>query len=170
MKEMKIYEIQKGFFDTLDILLESDGNQEDIDTYNEVMTFLKEELQKKSSSILTYIQELQAKSKIAKEEADRLLKLSKSRANKAEKLKKYLTNVLQSLDVNKIETNLGSYILRKSYSVDVYDMSVLPEEFVRVTEERKADKEKIREYIKANGEIIKGTRIIENYSLNIKWF
>lgn len=168
MKEMKIYEIQKGFFDTLDILLESDGNQEDIDTYNEVMTFLKEELQKKSSSILTYIQELQAKSKIAKEEADRLLKLSKSRANKAEKLKKYLTNVLQSLDVNKIETNLGSYILRKSYSVDVYDMSVLPEEFVRVTEERKADKEKIREYIKANGEIIKGARIIENYSLNIK--
>ena len=168
MKEMKIYEIQKGFFDTLDILLESDGNQEDIDTYNEVMVFLKEELQKKSSSILTYIQELQAKSKIAKEEADRLLKLSKSRANKAEKLKKYLTNVLQSLDVNKIETNLGSYILRKSYSVDVYDMSVLPEEFVRVTEERKADKEKIREYIKANGEIIKGTRIIENYSLNIK--
>ena len=168
MKEMKIYEIQKGFFDTLDILLESDGNQEDIDTYNEVMTFLKEELQKKSSSILTYIQELQAKSKIAKEEADRLLKLSKSRANKAEKLKKYLTNVLQSLDVNKIETNLGSYILRKSYSVDVYDMSVLPEEFVRVTEERKADKEKIREYIKANGEIIKGARIVENYSLNIK--
>ena len=168
MKEMKLYEIQKGFFDTLDILLESDGNQEDIDTYNEVMTFLKEELQKKSSSILTYIQELQAKSKIAKEEADRLLKLSKSRANKAEKLKKYLTNVLQSLDVNKIETNLGSYILRKSYSVDVYDMSVLPEEFVRVTEERKADKEKIREYIKANGEIIKGARIIENYSLNIK--
>ena len=170
MKEMKLYEIQKGFFDTLDILLESDGNQEDIDTYNEVMAFLKEELQKKSSSILTYIQELQAKSKIAKEEADRLLKLSKSRANKAEKLKKYLTNVLQSLDVNKIETNLGSYILRKSYSVDVYDMSVLPEEFVRVTEERKADKEKIREYIKANGEIIKGARIIENYSLNIKWF
>lgn len=168
MKEMKLYEIQKGFFDILDILLESDGNQEDIDTYNEVMTFLKEELQKKSSSILTYIQELQAKSKIAKEEADRLLKLSKSRANKAEKLKKYLTNVLQSLDVNKIETNLGSYILRKSYSVDVYDMSVLPEEFVRVTEERKADKEKIREYIKANGEIIKGARIIENYSLNIK--
>lgn len=168
MKEMKLYEIQKGFFDTLDILLESDGNQEDIDTYNEVMVFLKEELQKKSSSILTYIQELQAKSKIAKEEADRLLKLSKSRANKAEKLKKYLTNVLQSLDVSKIETNLGSYILRKSYSVDVYDMSVLPEEFVRVTEERKADKEKIREYIKANGEIIKGARIIENYSLNIK--
>ena len=168
MQDLKLYQIQKGFFDTLDILLESDGNQEDIDTYNEVMTFLKEELQKKSSSILTYIQELQAKSKIAKEEADRLLKLSKSRANKAEKLKKYLTNVLQSLDVNKIETNLGSYILRKSYSVDVYDMSVLPEEFVRVTEERKADKEKIREYIKANGEIIKGTRIIENYSLNIK--
>ena len=62
MKEMKLYEIQKGFFDTLDILLESDGNQEDIDTYNEVMDFLKKELQKKSSSILTYIQELQAKS------------------------------------------------------------------------------------------------------------
>ena len=31
-------------------------------------------------------------------------------------------------------------------------MSNLPEEFIRITEERKADKEKIKEYIKVNGE------------------
>ena len=71
--------------------------------------------------------------------------------------------------VKKIETDLGSYGLRRSSAVDVYDMAALPEEFVRVTEERKADKEKIKEYIKTNGEL-KGARIVDNYSLQIRWY
>ena len=41
------------------------------------------------------------------------------------------------------------------------------QEFVRVTEERKADK-KIREYIKANGKMIKGARIIEKLFFEYK--
>ena len=87
--------------------------------------------------------------------------------NKAERLKSYLVSTLQALEMKKIETDLGSYGPRKSSSVDVYDMAALPEEFVRVTKERKADKEKIKEYIKANGEL-KGARIVDNYSLQIR--
>ena len=49
----------------------------------------------------------------------------------------------------------------------MYDESALPEEFIRVIEERKPDKEKIKEYIKANGEL-KGVRMVESYSLQIR--
>ena len=164
---MKLYEIQQGMIDTLDIFLESDGSDLDKENYSEIMLFLRDELKNKSSSLLKYIQELQAKSKIAKEESDRLLKLSKVRLNKAERLKSYLVSTLQALEMKKIETDLGSYGLRRSSAVDVYDMAALPKEFVRVTEERKADKEKIKEYIKANGEL-KGARIVDNYSLQIR--
>ena len=167
MEGMKLYEISQGMIDTLDIFLESDGNDLDKENYNEIMLFLRDELKNKSSSLLKYIQDLQAKSKIAKEEADRLLKLSRARLNKAERLKSYLVSTLQALEMKKIETDLGSYGLRRSPAVDVYDMSVLPDEFIRVTEEKKADKEKIKEYIKANGEL-KGARIVDNYSLQIR--
>lgn len=167
MEGMKLYEISQGMIDTLDIFLESDGNDLDKENYSEIMLFLRDELKNKSSSLLKYIQDLQAKSKIAKEEADRLLKLSRARLNKAERLKSYLVSTLQALEMKKIETDLGSYGLRRSPAVDVYDMSVLPDEFIRVTEEKKADKEKIKEYIKANGEL-KGARIVDNYSLQIR--
>lgn len=167
MEGMKLYEISQGMIDTLDIFLESDGNDLDKENYSEIMLFLRDELKNKSSSLLKYIQDLQAKSKIAKEESDRLLKLSRVRLNKAERLKSYLVSTLQALEMKKIETDLGSYGLRRSSAVDVYDMTALPDEFIRVTEERKADKEKIKEYIKANGEL-KGARIVDNYSLQIR--
>ena len=167
MQDLKLYEIKQGMIDTLDIFLESDGSDLDKENYSEVMLFLRDELKNKSSSLLKYIQDLQAKSKIAKEESDRLLKLSKVRLNKAERLKGYLVSTLQALEMKKIETDLGSYGLRRSSAVDVYDMSVLPDEFIRVTEERKADKEKIKEYIKANGEL-QGAKIVDNYSLQIR--
>lgn len=167
MEGMKLYEISQGMINTLDIFLESDGNDLDKENYSEIILFLRDELKNKSSSLLKYIQDLQAKSKIAKEESDRLLKLSKARLNKAERLKSYLVSTLQALEMKKIETDLGSYGLRRSPAVDVYDMAALPDEFIRVTEERKADKEKIKEYIKANGEL-KGARIVDNYSLQIR--
>lgn len=166
MEGLKLYEIQQGMIDTLDIFLESEGSDLDKENYGEIMLFLRDELKNKSSSLLKYIQDLQAQNISAKEEADRLQKLSKIRANKIERLKNYLVNTLQALEVKKIETDLGSYGLRKSSRVEV-DMSNLPEEFIRITEERKADKEKIKEYIKVNGEL-QGARIVDSYSLQIR--
>ena len=167
MEGMKLYEISQGIIDTLDIFLESDGNDLDKENYSEIMLFLKDELKNKSSSLLQYIQNLQVLNKSAKEEAERLQKLIKTRSNKIERLKSYLVTTLQVLETKKIETDLGSYGLRRSSAVDVYDMAALPDEFIRVTEERKADKEKIKEYIKTNGEL-KGARIVDNYSLQIR--
>ena len=167
MQELKLYEIAQGMIDQLDIFLESEGSDLDKENYSEIMLFLRDELKNKSSSLLQYIQNLQVLNKSAKEEADRLQKLIKIRSNKIERLNSYLVTTLQILVTKKIETDLGSYGLRRSSAVDVYDMAVLPDEFIRVTEERKADKEKIKEYIKANGEL-KGARIVDNYSLQIR--
>ena len=103
MEGMKLYEISQGIIDTLDIFLESNGNDLDKENYSEIMLFLRDELKNKSSSLLKYIQDLQAKSKIAKEESDRLLKLSKARLNKAERLKSYLVSTLQALEMKKLK-------------------------------------------------------------------
>lgn len=164
---MKVYEIAGAMIDTLDIFLESEGSGNDKENYEVVMEYLKEELSTKSSLLIEYIRNLELESKAAKEEADRLQKLSKSKANKIDSLKKYLANIMQSLEKRKIETNLGSYGLRKSSKVEVYDMQLLPKTLLRVKEDIQPDKEKIADYIKLNGEVL-GAKIIENYSLQIK--
>lgn len=164
---MKVYEIAGAMIDTLDIFLESEGNDGDKENYEIVMEYLKEELSIKSSLLIEYIRNLELESKVAKEEADRLYKLSKSKVNKIENLKKYLINIMQTLEKKKIETSLGSYGLRKSSKVEVYDMNLLSKDFLRIKEDIQPDKEKIADYIKLNGEVL-GAKIIENYSLQIK--
>lgn len=168
MEDLKLYEIKNGMIDTLDIFLESEGSDSDKENYSEVMLFLKEELKSKSSNLLMYIRDMQAKSKAAKEEADRLLNLSKVRAKKVERLKNYLISTLQVLETKKIETDLGSYGIRKNPDkVEIYDLSALPEEFIRIKEEKEPDKEKIKNYLKEYGELA-GARITTGYSLQLR--
>lgn len=168
MKELKLYEISQGMIDTLDIFLESDGNDLDKENYSEIMLFLKEEIKKKSSSIIQYIQNIQALNKSAKEEADRLQKLIKTRSNKIERLKSYLISTMQVLEQKKIETDLGSYGIRKNPAkLEIYDLTALPKEFIRIKEEKEPDKDKIKAYIKEHGEVA-GARITYGYSLQIR--
>lgn len=168
MQELKLYEITQGMIDQLDIFLESEGNDSDKENYSEIMLFLKEELKNKSDSIIQYIQNLQTLNKSAKEEVDRLQKLIKIRTNKIERLKSYLISTMQILEQKKIETALGSYGIRKTPDkVEIYDLTVLPKEFIRIKEEKEPDKEKIKAYIKEHGEVA-GARITCGYSLQIR--
>lgn len=168
MQELKLYEITQGMIDQLDIFLESEGNDSDKENYSEIMLFLKEELKNKSDSIIQYIQNLQTLNKSAKEEVDRLQKLIKIRTNKIERLKSYLISTMQILEQKKIETALGSYGIRKTPDkVEIYDLTVLPKEFIRIKEEKEPDKEKIKAYVKEHGEVA-GARITCGYSLQIR--
>ena len=168
MQELKLYEITQGMIDQLDIFLESEGKDSDKENYSEIMLFLKEELKNKSDSIIQYIQNLQTLNKSAKEEVDRLQKLIKIRTNKIERLKSYLISTMQILEQKKIETALGSYGIRKTPDkVEIYDLTVLPKEFIRIKEEKEPDKEKIKAYIKEHGEVA-GARITCGYSLQIR--
>ncbi len=129
---------------------------------------LQELKKKKSSSIIQYIQNIQALNKSAKEEADRLQKLIKTRSNKIERLKSYLVATLQVLETKKIETDLGSYGIRKNPDkLEIYDLSALPKEFIKIKEEKEPDKDKIKAYIREYGEL-NGARITCGYSLQIR--
>ncbi|MFR4519393.1 MAG: siphovirus Gp157 family protein [Fusobacterium sp.] len=168
MEGLRLYEITQGMIDQLDIFLESEGNDSDKENYSEIMLFLKEELKNKSDSIIQYIQNLQVLNKSAKEEADRLQKLIKTRSNKIERLKNYLISVMQVLEQKKIETALGSYGVRKNPAkLEIYDLTALPKEFIRIKEEKEPDKDKIKAYIKEHGEVA-GARITCGYSLQIR--
>lgn len=116
---MKAYEIVSGMIDTLDIFLESDQNNNDKENFEYVMKLLKEELENKSSNIIKYIRNVSLEVDILSQEEERLEKLRKQKEKKVNSLKKYLANILTSLEKNKIETDLGTLGLRKSISVSI---------------------------------------------------
>ena len=59
---------------------------------------------------------------------------------------------LQVLETKKIETDLGSYGIRKNPDkLEIYDLSALPKEFIKIKEEKEPDKDKIKAYIREYG-------------------
>jgi hypothetical protein len=164
---MKLYEIKEAMVDTLDIFLESEQEEIDRDFYSDTMEYLKEELSKKSSNIIKYLSNLDAEALTIKVEIDRLTRAKKARERKSSSLKSYLVNTMQILEKTKIETELGTYGLRKSTALEVFDMDKIPEEYLKVKKEVSVDKRELTNYIKA-GETIEGAALVERYSLQIK--
>lgn len=164
---MKAYEIMNGMIDTLDIFLESDQNESDRENYNYVMKFLQEELESKSSNIIKYIRNISLEVEILSQEKDRLEKLRKQKEKKVNSLKKYLTDILLNLDKNKIETELGNLGLRKSVSVAIDNLDLIPKKYIQKKIELVPDKRMLSELLK-QGKNIKGVHLEDKYSLQIR--
>ncbi|MEG2847428.1 MAG: siphovirus Gp157 family protein [Bacilli bacterium] len=164
---MKAYEIVNGMIDTLDIFLESDQNESDRENYNYIMEFLQEELENKSSNIIKYIRNISLEVEILSQEEDRLEKLRKQKERKVNSLKKYLTDILLNLDKNKIETELGNLGLRKSVSVAIDNLDLIPKKYIQKKIELVPDKRTLSELLK-QGKNIKGVHLEDKYSLQIR--
>ncbi len=164
---MKAYEIMNGMIDTLDIFLESEQNEGDKENYEFVMEFLKDELQSKSSNIIKYIRNVSLEVEVLSQEEDRLEKLRKQKEKKVNSLKKYLTDILLNLDKNKIETELGNLGLRKSVSVAIDNLDLIPKKYIQKKIELVPDKRMLSEILK-QGKNIKGVHLEDKYSLQIR--
>ena len=114
---MKAYEIKNAMIDTLDIFLESNQDKMDKENYDDVMEYLREELESKSSNIVRYIRNLELENVVAKTEIDRLEEIKKNREKKIASLKGYIKGILLELDKKKIETDLVSPNAFTSFSM-----------------------------------------------------
>ncbi|MGL5638281.1 MAG: siphovirus Gp157 family protein [Cetobacterium sp.] len=164
---MKAYEIMNGMIDTLDIFLESEQSEGDKENYEFVMKFLKEELQSKSSNIIKYIRNISLEVEVLSQEEDRLEKLRKQKEKKVNSLKKYLADILLNLDKNKVETELGNLCLRKSVSVAIDNLDLIPKKYVQKKIELIPDKRTLSELLK-QGKNVKGVHLENKYTLQIR--
>lgn len=164
---MKLYEITETMLETLDIFLESEREEIDQEFYTETMEYLKVELSSKSSNIIKYLINLDSEVFVIKSEIERLTKIKKARERKSSSLRAYLVNTMKTLEKTKIETDLGSYGIRKSMSLEVYDVNKIPEKYLKIKQELSVNKREVTNQIKA-GEEVTGAKLIERYSLQIK--
>ena len=124
---------------------------------------LQLEFDQKVEGIALWIKNLVAEAKMIKEEKDNLAARQKVCENKAESLKKYLG---QALGGEKFKTSKVSISYRKSESVEVNDISLLDDDYLKF-KEPEVDKTKIKNAIKSGIELA-GVSLVEKNNIQIK--
>lgn len=120
------------------------------------------ELKNKSTSIVAYDRTLEAQENAIDVELERL-KLMKDRISKRrEKFKNYVKENMETLELQKIETELGTISIAKiPASVEVYDESLVPAEYKKEKVTISVDKTKIKEALK-QGQNVQGAKLVED--------
>lgn len=129
----------------------------------EKLEALQMEFDSKVEGIALWIKNLVAEAKMVKEEKDNLTARQKACENKAESLKKYLASALGG---EKFKTSKVSISYRKSKSVEVEDISLLDDDYLKF-KEPEADKTKIKKALE-EGISLEGVSLVEKNNIQIK--
>lgn len=118
----------------------------------------------KIENIALYVKNIKAEADAIKVEIDVLKKRAYVRMKKAEKLIKYLDNILGG---EKFETARVALSYRSSNSVQIDDDSRIPDQYIKIKTERVPDKVALAKALKT-GEAITGCSLVEKQNLQIK--
>jgi hypothetical protein len=151
-----LYEINEQILNCVDM---ETGEIVDSDKLQDLQLAFDEKVE----GIACWIKNLLSDAAAIKAEKDALAEREKACKNKAESLKNYLSSVLSG---TKFKSPKVSISYRKSESVEVVDVTRVPEEFLKYAEPT-VDKTKVKEAIK-NGMELKGVSLIEKQNIQIK--
>lgn len=151
-----LYEIDAQIMECVDF---ETGEIIDVDR----LEALQMEFNNKVEGIALWIKNLVAEAKMVKEEKDNLAARQKACENKAESLKKYLSNALGG---EKFKTPKVSISYRKSESVEIENISLLDDDYLKF-KEPEADKTKIKKALK-DGIELEGVILVEKNNIQIK--
>lgn len=163
---LSLYDIDLKIRSFLDNLPVDEDGCIDPESFKEIEQ-LQEERKEKLENIALYYKELCAEAKAIKSEADNLTARYKATANKAERLKEYLSYSMLANGDEDLKTPRCKVSFRPSEKVIITDLSLLDDEFIKVKEERDADKDAIKKAIKAGAEV-KGAYIEAKQNIQIK--
>ena len=146
-------------------LLEDNGGEitPEIET---ALAINKSNLQEKSQNYISLIKEIEGRSRTVEIEIKRLQALKKRNDTFVLKLKENIANAMRMLEIDEIRTDLNKINFRKSKSVQIEDIEMLPNAYV-IIEKKPISKTELKRRIE-NGEVINGVSIIENLNLQIK--
>ena len=146
---MNLYDIDLEYKEILEIIDDNDGViPEDLDEKFEQISV---DRTKKIENIMKFIKNLEAYSKTAKSEADRLQKKSKTAQDKADYFRNLLSIVLGT--GNKWKSSIASVSWGTSNSVEILDSKLIPSNYTETEINVKIDKVAIKAAIKSGNSV-----------------
>lgn len=167
MSDLTLYNITNRFTDLMDKAQNGEITEEE---YNELSFEIAQELQTKGANVIGYIRNTELLIEAMKAEEKRIADTRKTGEAKLEKFKQYVLENMERLSLSKIQTELGALSVSKNpMSVEIENEDEIPSEFKQEVVTTKIDKTAIKNHFKTTGEIIPGTKIIDDkMSLRIK--
>ena len=165
---MKLYELTQNYRN-LESLLDNLGEQEGltVEMIHGALGQVEDDINTKIENTCKVIKEIEADSIGIDEEIKRLSALKKQKENAVKKLKEYVEFEMNGIGLNKVEGKLFKISFRKSKVVKVLDETKIPKEFIKVKTTESISKTDLGKALKS-GEIIEGTELVENKTLQIK--
>lgn len=157
---MKMYELVEAYQNILELDLE----QDDLQT---VLASLQGTIEEKVENIVKVMNQLNAEEAAYKAEIDRLSKHKATAKKKHDNLKEWLSDSLKALDIKKIDTPTNKISFRKSESVSIDDVLLIPKDYIVVKHSEVPDKTALKKAIKS-GEDIPGAHIETKQNIQIK--
>ena len=153
---MRLYEIDEAILSCIDT---ETGEILDADKLNA----LQIEREEKLENVALWIKNLTSDAEALKAEKQAFAERQKAAENKAESLKKWLTEALAG---EKFKTTRVAVSFRKTKSVQVADIFALDNSFLKYAEPT-PDKVAIKKAIEA-GQEVTGATLVENVSISVK--
>lgn len=125
------------------------------------------ERKEKIANIALFIKQAKAEAAMLREYAKQISDRARAKENRVERLVAHTAASMMQYDDRTIEDKRVRVTATTSKSVDVPDVSVLPDEYKRVKTTIEADKTKLAKALKA-GETFEGVYVIEKPTLRIK--
>ena len=163
MQKNSLFQINSELVEVTNLLIENGG--ELTPELESRLQIAENELKAKSVNYYHVIKELESTTNMIDAEIKRLQELKKARVNTIEKLENALLYSMNLHGIEKIDTDTLKISLRRSKSVEVVDIDLLPFNCLKI--EKKAIKSEIKKLIEEGMEI-EGAKIVENLNLNFK--
>ena len=161
---MNIYEIKESYEQLQQFM--ADGLVDD-EVFRDTLESIEGNLEEKLEGYGLVIKNIEALANGYKAEADRLNNRHKEVVANIDKLKDRISVTLQTMNIPKMDTEHFRYSFRKSDSLNVFDESKIPDQFIKsevVTSVNKADLKKAMK----GGLVVNGAEIIERQNLQFK--
>ena len=161
---MRLYEIDNRIEEVIErgfSLDEETGEVFDADSLDDLKMARDEKLE----GCGLYVKNLKAEAAAIRAEEAKLAERRHAMERKAKSLEGYMLRSMERADMRKIETARCKLTTRISRRVEVTDMDLIPDEFVRTKIERTADKAAIKAALKT--ECVPGAVLVSSMSLTV---
>jgi len=161
---MKLYEVTREVEEFLELVQPGDEGYED------TLDSLKIQWDEKSQAVAAFIGNLESNISAIKQAEKNMIERRKNIEKKAERLKKYLMENMEQLEVDKIENPYFVATIKKNPPrVVVEDEDLIPEEFWEKTTRWVISKSKIKKALAGDGKVnVAGAELVQERRIEIK--
>lgn len=161
---MNLYEINASILAAWDKALDLETGEIKDDSFIELVNQLEMERDDKIKNLALWVKNLKSDIVSLDEEIKNLQSFKEKKKNKVLSLEKYLSDNLQG---NKFDGGNVQISFRRSQSVVVENLDIIPESFKRVKTTVEPDKVSLKDALK-DGQVIEGAILMDNLSMTIK--